>query len=94
MFEVLSRSTGNYDRGAKFRMYQKRQSVREIVLVSQDQPLIQVYTRRDDETWLLSTFDEMTGNFALLTLPVSVPLADVYRDVEFPSREPPEPERE
>jgi len=88
VFEILSPSMGNYDRGAKFRMYQKRASVREIVLVSQDQPLIQVFTRRDDGNWLLSTFDDMTGSFSLMTLPVTVPLVEVYRDVEFSSPEP------
>jgi len=94
VFEVLSQSSENYDRGAKFRMYQKRLSIREIVLVSQDQPLIQVFTRQPDETWLLTTFDDMTGNFSLLTLPVSVPMVDVYRDVEFASQESSEPERQ
>lgn len=82
--EVLSPSTEGYDRGAKVRQYQKLASVREIVLVSQTQPLVQVFARQADGRWLLTTFDDLSGEFALTSVPVAVPLADVYRDVEWP----------
>lgn len=83
VFEVLSPSTAEYDRGAKLGMYQKLPSVREIVLVSQDVPLVQVYARQPGDVWTLATFDDPAGDFALSAVPVRVPLADVYRDVEF-----------
>ncbi|MFO0811351.1 MAG: Uma2 family endonuclease [Gemmataceae bacterium] len=82
--EILSPSTERYDRGAKFRQYQKLASVGEIVLVSQDQPLVQVFARQPDGRWLLTTFDDPSGEFSLTSVPVAVPLADVYRDVEWP----------
>jgi hypothetical protein len=34
---------------------------------------------------VLTTFDDLAGEFALTTVPVTVPLTDVYRDVEWPS---------
>lgn len=83
IFEILSASTESYDRGAKFRRYQQIPSVREIVLVSTEIPLVQVFARQDDGRWVLSTFDDMDGAFALTSVPVNVPLVDVYRDVEF-----------
>ncbi len=82
--EILSPSTEGYDRGAKFRHYQKLASIREIVLVSQTQPLVQVFARQADGRWLLTTCDDLAGEFALTSVPVAVPLADVYRDVEWP----------
>jgi len=84
IFEILSPSTESYDTGTKFRHYQKIESVREIVLVSQETMMVQVYERQPDGKWLLSTFDESGGEMKLTTVPVSVPLADIYRDVEFP----------
>lgn len=50
--EVLSDSTEGYDRGEKFRHYQQLASLRDYVLVSQHEPLIEVYSRRDDGAWL------------------------------------------
>lgn len=84
VFEILSPSTETYDSGTKFRQYQKIASVREIVLVSQETMMVQVYERQPGDRWLLATFDEPGQEMTLATVPVSVPLTDIYRDVEFP----------
>lgn len=82
--EVLSPSTENYDRGLKLLRYQGLPSVREIVLVSQDMPLVQVYTRQADDRWLVTNVQDMAGEFSLTAVSMNIPLADVYRGVEFP----------
>ncbi len=89
LFEVLSPSTAEYDRGTKFGHYQKLPSVQEIVFVSQDVPLVQVYARQPNDTWSLTTFDDLAGDFALRSVPIRVPMGDVYRDVEFQPDEQP-----
>lgn len=48
--EVLSSSTEAYDRGEKFRHYRRLASLREYVLVSQHEPLVEVW-RRDGDAW-------------------------------------------
>ncbi len=48
--EVLSDATERYDRDAKFKDYQQRESLREYVLVSQDARRFEVY-RRDGSEW-------------------------------------------
>ena len=48
--EVLSDSTEAYDRGEKFRHYRKLASLEEYVLVSQHEPLVEVW-RREGEAW-------------------------------------------
>jgi Uma2 family endonuclease len=45
LVEVLSDSTEAYDRGAKWAHYRRIASLREYVLVSQVEPLIEVYRR-------------------------------------------------
>lgn len=52
--EVLSTSTEASDRGEKWRHYQHLTSLREYVLVSQDEPYIEVFRRSGDE-WVLRT---------------------------------------
>lgn len=52
LIEVLSPSTELYDRGRKFQHYRTIDSLREYVLIAQDQPRIERYLRQDDGTWL------------------------------------------
>jgi Uma2 family endonuclease len=52
--EVLSPSSEASDRGDKWRHYQRLDSLREYVLISQDEPYVEVFRRRGDE-WVLRT---------------------------------------
>jgi Uma2 family endonuclease len=89
VFEILSKSTESYDRGTKFRHFQRLPSMQEYVLVSEDRMVIERYVRQKDGTWVLKTFDDPEGTFALATLKVRIPLSDIYRGVEV--TEPPLP---
>jgi len=82
--EVLSDSTEKYDRGAKFGHYRQLPSVQEYVLVSQDQPLVERFVRQEDGTWTLKEFRGLDQTFEFASVPVQIPLADIYRVVKFP----------
>lgn len=84
VIEVLSDSTENYDRGKKFSHYRQIASLREYVLVGQDRPLLERYVRQDDQSWILTVFDDLTQTFEATTIPVRIPLAEIYRGVTFP----------
>ena len=49
--EVLSDSTEDYDRGAKFEAYQQIPSLKEYVLVGSRERLIEVFRRDGDGSW-------------------------------------------
>ena len=85
VFEVLSDSTEGYDRGFKFRQYQKIPTLKELVLVAQDEMVCERFVRQVDDTWLLTTFDKPNGEFSLSTLSVRVPMAEIYRGVVLPA---------
>lgn len=53
LVEVLSERTESYDRGRKFRDYQRIPSLRHYLLVSQDEARIEHFQRNDDDTWTL-----------------------------------------
>jgi Uma2 family endonuclease len=86
LVEVLSDSTEKYDRGAKFGHYRQIPSLQEFVLVAQDQPLVERYVRQGDGSWLLTVFSDPSGEFAFASIPVRVPLAEIYRGVKFPEK--------
>jgi len=52
LVEVLSDSTEKYDRGEKFAHYIRIPSLREYVLVSQNEPCIEVYRRPKRGHWI------------------------------------------
>ena len=51
LVEVTSKSSERYDRGRKWQRYQLIPSLREYVIVSQREPAVDVFRRRDDGTW-------------------------------------------
>jgi Uma2 family endonuclease len=83
VFEVMSPSTEGYDRGFKFAQYRQQRSLQEVIFVAQDQRRIERYVRQSDETWTLTTFDNPKGEFELGTISVRIPLARIYRGVDF-----------
>jgi len=88
--EVLSPSTANYDRGTKFRLYQKIESLKEYILVAQDEAVIERFVRQADESWALVSFVGLDAVLPLISVPVRIPLADIYAGVEFEEANPTE----
>ncbi len=88
VIEVLSDSTERYDRTTKFRFYQQLPSLTEYLLVAQDEPLVEQYVRQPDDRWVRFDFVGLEVSLALATVPAAVPMADVYRGVEFPPARP------
>jgi Uma2 family endonuclease len=58
LIEVLSKSTEEYDRGEKFAHYKRIPSLRQYVLVSQQERKIEVWTRDGDITWTLAVSND------------------------------------
>ena len=78
--EVLQHSTESVDRGRKWQGYQEITSLRHFVLVSQDEPRVEVYDRTDSG-WGYSVLTRLGDVVALPELGASLPLRAVYRDV-------------
>lgn len=83
IFEVLSKSTENYDRSEKFQLYSQLDSFREYILVAQDKPRVERFVRRDDVSWILTNFVGLDAVVELTTLGCSLSLAEIYEDVTF-----------
>jgi Uma2 family endonuclease len=84
--EVLAPSTERYDRGKKFGHYQRIESLREYVLVSQDAVFVQRFTRQD-AGWLLTSYLSRDDVVPLESVGIEVPLKDVYARVDVPEGE-------
>lgn len=76
--EVLSPTTEASDRGEKFAHYRRLESLHEYVLVSQDEPRIEVY-RREDDVWALRDYGP-GQEAALASLDVTLSVDEIYAD--------------
>lgn len=86
--EVLSDSTEKYDRGRKADHYRQVASLQELVLISQDYPHVECFTRQADGNWLFQEEKELAASFNLPSLGISLALAEIYRNVQFDEAEP------
>jgi len=82
--EVLSDSTEKYDRGTKFGHYRQLPSLQEYVLVAQDRRLIERFIRQADDSWVLTAFSDLSGTFDFGSIAAAIPMAEIYRGVQFP----------
>ncbi|MDQ2805529.1 MAG: Uma2 family endonuclease [Chloroflexota bacterium] len=81
--EVLSPSTEKYDRGLKFAHYWRLPSLTDYVLVAQDQLRVEHFQRQGNG-WFVTAFTSLDETLRLAALDTDLPLAAIYRNVEFP----------
>jgi Uma2 family endonuclease len=78
IIEVTSPSTESYDRETKYAHYRRIPSLRAYVLVSQDERLVEVFTRNADASWTLRDIRE--GKAMLAEIECTLDLDAIYRD--------------
>ena len=82
--EVLSPSTGKYDRDLKFKEYKSIESLRHYLLVSQSERFVTLYTKHNEKFWFQS---EYVGGETLIleSLECEVNVDEIYRGIIFES---------
>ena len=84
LIEVLSPSTYRYDHTGKYDLVRAIPTAREYLLVSQDRPCIERFVR-DGTSWHFARATiGLDAVVTLTSLGVSLPLARIYRRVDFP----------
>ncbi len=80
IIEVLSPSTGAFDRGDKFADYQTSQSLREYVLVSQTQMSVECFRLNEEGVWSSQTYG-VGDEVYFASVDFRCAIADIYRKV-------------
>lgn len=83
LLEVLSPSTEAYDRGFKSSQYRKIDSLCEYALVSQKEPRVEIYQRRENQQWLISEAAGLDASFHLESVDCEISLGEVYQNITF-----------
>lgn len=82
-FEVLSPSTRRFDLIRKTNEYQALASLRQFVLLEPDFASALLWTRDADGAWSSDEIVGLDAALALSSIGVTLPMAEVYEDVEF-----------
>jgi len=85
--EIVSPESEAYDRGEKFWHYRRFASLREYVLVAQDEPRVECFLRQNENgnQWIFSETRGLDATARLASLGCDLRLGEVYADVTFPS---------
>ncbi len=87
IIEVLSKSTEAYDRGDKFGLYRKINTLRHYVLVKQDEAKIDLYSRQSPTSlWNIQTLEGLESSLELAlteTEVLKIPLNEIYDRIVF-----------
>lgn len=80
--EVLSDSTAGYDQGTKFAAYRQLPTLREYVLVAQEDVRVLVYRRGEGVEWIVHPYGA-GETVSLPSLELNIPVDVIYEDVDF-----------
>jgi Uma2 family endonuclease len=83
IIEILSQSTKDYDRGTKFSLYRSIKTLNEYILIDSTSISIELFIRQEDKSWKLTEFKNLSENFLISTIGLTLYLKDIYDDVNF-----------
>jgi Uma2 family endonuclease len=90
IIEVMSRTTGGYDRSDKFERYRSTPTLIDYLLIAQNRIYAELHNRGDDGVWTLREYRSLDDIIHLKSISVEMPLTEVYLNV-FPSALSPHP---
>ena len=83
LVEVMSPTSRQRDKKNKLEFYRKISSLKEYLIIDQDQPLVILHTKQQDDTWLTSTFRDLGAEVTLSSIGYILPLREIYATVKF-----------
>jgi len=84
IFEVLSDSTEDYDRGRKFVAYRRIPALQVYVLISQYEPLVEVYERQSSkDEWLFTAYPGTDAVVPLRPVELEISVHELYEGIEL-----------
>ncbi len=82
--EILSASTEKFDRILKFKAYKSIESLREYLLISQDQKIVTLYTKHNEKFWFQSEYVD-GETLKLESLECKLSVDEIYQGITFDS---------
>ncbi|MBL7730112.1 MAG: Uma2 family endonuclease [Chitinophagaceae bacterium] len=78
LFEILSPSTREYDRGGKFKLYRDIPTLREYILVDTISVNVEAFRLNSNKHWELEEYTKLSQTLTIPSLAISIPLTEIY----------------
>ena len=86
IIEVLSKSTGEYVRGDKFKLYRGIPTLQEYIVINQYSIHVEQYYLEAPKKWAFVEYDQLTDILHFAKIDFQISLQDIYRRVKFEPR--------
>jgi Uma2 family endonuclease len=83
IIEVLSKSTANYDRGEKFKLYRDIAALKEYILVDPERTDIEIFRLNENGHWELEEYRSLADTVIIKSINETVLLSDIYDGVRI-----------
>jgi len=81
IIEVLSKSTKNYDRGEKFKLYRDIPTLREYILADSESIHIEVFRLNKNKHWELEEYNSIEDLLYIKAIDEKIPVSETYSGV-------------
>ena len=78
LIEVLSKTTKNYDRGDKFKLYRDIPTLKEYVLVDSESLSVEIFRLNESNHWELEEYKNADEDFEIKTIKTALSFPEVY----------------
>lgn len=83
IFEVISSTTNTTDKTQKLENFLAMDSIREVVLIKEDEMRIEHYAKQNPKQWIYKIYNARDDVMALESVGCKVSLAEVYAQIKF-----------
>ncbi len=83
LIEVLSKSTKNYDRGDKFKLYRDIPTLKEYILINSEAVGVEVFRVNKQNHWELEEYKTDEDALQIPALQLSIPLREIYEGTKL-----------
>ena len=81
IFEILSPSTKNYDKGSKFSLYRQIQTLQDYILIDSESLMVEKFSKNSDGSWTLHEYKNLNDSFEIKSIEVVLVLSDLYEGI-------------
>ena len=83
--EIFSQDTDEKDRGLRAVQYRQCPTLREYLAISEFEPFVEQFIRREDGHWELFTTTDLDATLRMPSIGCEIPLRTLFDNVAFPS---------
>lgn len=86
IIEVLSKSTKNYDRGDKFKLYRDIPTLKEYILIDSETISVEAFRLNEKNHWELEEYKTIGEILEIPALQLSIPLTEIYYNTSLTTK--------